>query len=81
MYSTIWRFAAIVVFSFTTIATLRAGDPVPGLDVSLEQIPGGIIKHGATDMTGTCTFTGLPAGKFKVTYKKVLKSVENHNSS
>lgn len=42
------------------------GDPVPGIDVSLEQIPGGIIKHTTTDTGGFYSFNNLP---LNTTYK------------
>lgn len=37
------------------------GDPVPGIDVSLEQIPGGIIKaHTTTNDSGFYSITSIP---------------------
>jgi len=42
------------------------GDPVPGLDVNLEQHPGGIIEHQTTDGTGFYHFTHVPKGSFEV---------------
>ncbi len=36
------------------------GDPVPGIDVSLEQIPGGIKAHTNTDQSGHFSFSNIP---------------------
>lgn len=38
------------------------GDPVPGIDVSVEQIPGGIVRHTTTDNGGFYSFSDLPLG-------------------
>ncbi|MBL4652809.1 MAG: carboxypeptidase regulatory-like domain-containing protein, partial [Flavobacteriales bacterium] len=38
----------------------RAGDPIPGVDISLEQIPGGIIATTETDSTGSYAFNNVP---------------------
>lgn len=39
----------------------RAGDPIPGIDVALEQIPGGIIKASTTtDENGFFEITKIP---------------------
>jgi len=50
----------------TDPGTLAPGDPVPGLDVNLEQHPGGIIAHTTTDGTGKYHFGTLPPGTFQV---------------
>jgi hypothetical protein len=42
------------------------GEPVPGLDVNLEQHPGGIIAHQTTDNNGFYHFTSVPLGTFEV---------------
>lgn len=43
------------------------GDPVPGVDVSIEQSPGGIIiAQTQTDGTGYYRFDGLPPGNYVV---------------
>jgi hypothetical protein len=42
------------------------GDPIPGLDVNLEQHPGGIIKQVQTDASGNYHFTNVPPGIFEV---------------
>lgn len=38
----------------------RAGDPIPGIDVALEQIPGGIIAFTETDENGEYSFPNVP---------------------
>ncbi len=50
----------------TDPGTLAPGDPVPGLDVNLEQHPGGIVAHTSTDATGKYHFGTLPPGTFQV---------------
>ena len=41
-----------------------AGDPVPGIDVAIEQIPGGSIQQMAiTDSDGEYEFKDIPSGK------------------
>jgi hypothetical protein len=45
---------------------LIPGDPVPGLDVNLEQHPGGVIAHTTTDMGGNYHFSNVPAGMYTV---------------
>jgi hypothetical protein len=46
--------------------THKPGDPIPGLDVNLEQRPGGIIYHTLTDSTGNYHFSGVPNGQYSV---------------
>ncbi|UUZ77031.1 carboxypeptidase regulatory-like domain-containing protein [Polaromonas sp. P1(28)-13] len=45
-----------------------AGDPVPGTSVGLDHDPGGPISTTKTDGNGAYQFTGLPAGKYKLTF-------------
>jgi len=64
--------------------TAFAGDPVPGVDVSLEQIPGGKIIHSFTDAHGKFGFTGLKAGSYTIRLgSSTLPSArtKNYNSS
>lgn len=44
------------------------GDPIPGTDVGLDHDPGGPISTTKTDVNGAYQFTGLPAGKYKLTF-------------
>jgi hypothetical protein len=42
------------------------GEPIPGLDVNLEQHPGGIIAHDTTDALGNYSFTHVPVGTYSI---------------
>ncbi|MFI5150462.1 MAG: T9SS type A sorting domain-containing protein [Bacteroidia bacterium] len=45
----------------------QPGDPIPGLDVNLEQHPGGIIVgHDTTDSHGNYHFSNIPPGQYDV---------------
>lgn len=77
----------------TPVAAVYAGDPVPGIDVSLEQVPGGVVRTAKTDAQGNYAFAQLPAGAYKVCIGSINPPttagkggpptvlVENHNSS
>lgn len=41
---------------------LVPGDPIPGVDITLEQNPGGIISSTVTDAAGEYQFESVPAG-------------------
>jgi hypothetical protein len=43
-----------------------ADDPIPGLDISLEQIPGGTAVRSTTGSDGRATFKGLAPGTYRV---------------
>ena len=53
-------------FSFIVPGTAHAvqGDPIPGIDVSIEQSPGGIIAKDTTDGTGSVTFKAIAPGTY-----------------
>jgi len=45
----------------------QPGDPIPGLDVNLEQHPGGImVAHDTTDAGGNYHFNNIPPGDYDV---------------
>ncbi len=45
----------------------RAGDPIPGVDISIEQVPGGIIaSQSSSDSTGNFTITDLQDGDYEL---------------
>ncbi|HXC06025.1 MAG TPA: T9SS type A sorting domain-containing protein, partial [Bacteroidia bacterium] len=45
----------------------QPGDPIPGLDVNLEQHPGGImVAHDTTDIHGNYHFDNIPPGQYDV---------------
>src|SRR5260221_10137167 len=67
--------------STRTIPTPTQGDPIPGVDVSIEQSPGGaIIASTQSKLDGTATFTGIAPGKYVVRTRLPLTS-NNYNSS
>jgi hypothetical protein len=51
----IFALAACIVMAEHKVAAASAGDPIPGVDVGLEQVPGGIVANGG----------GAPAGGSK----------------
>src|SRR3989338_235954 len=79
----IWFIAAAIVAVFFGIAvkSAQAGDPVPGIDISLEQIPGGIVAKATTGKDGRFSFDKLKQGKYVLRITPTLAKVENHNSS
>jgi hypothetical protein len=42
------------------------GDPLPGIDVSMEQNPGGIVIHARTNAQGVAVFGNVPPGNYTV---------------
>lgn len=58
-----------------------SGDPVSGVDISLEQIPGGIVTKGVTGADGVARFLGLVQGTYRVVLGNVATVLMNHNSS
>lgn len=53
------------IYDLNSGKTNLVGDPIPGVDVSLEQNPGGImVAQTTTGINGTYTFTNVPAGDF-----------------
>ena len=68
------------------IAPVRAGDPVPGVDISLEQIPSGKISTTQTDEDGRYVFKEVDTSAYKMRFDftdldDTLLECENHNSS
>lgn len=54
-------------YLFSTDTTNRAGDPIPGIDISLQQIPGGIIASGTTtNEDGFYEFKNLPNYTYQI---------------
>jgi hypothetical protein len=50
----------------TTPVVQAPGEPIPGLDVNLEQHPGGIIAHDTTDINGDYHFGNVPPGNYSI---------------
>lgn len=80
-YSFLMVAAVAVVFLSITAENAKAGDPVPGVDVSLEQIPGGIVGKSTTDKDGKFSFDKLRQGDYVLRISPPSTKVENHNSS
>lgn len=55
------------------------GDPVPGIDVSLEQIPGGKIITTVTDTQGNYSFNNISEGKYILRFGKMKYSSNGGN--
>jgi hypothetical protein len=54
-------------FLLLAVPALAAqGDPLPGIDVSMEQNPGGIIIHARTNGQGVAVFGNVPPGNYTV---------------
>ncbi|MEK6553338.1 MAG: carboxypeptidase-like regulatory domain-containing protein [Bacteroidota bacterium] len=66
------RFFRFIVLSAVLVlissGLFFAGDPVPGLHITIEQIPGGIIKRGTTNSSGEVTFNNLQPGDYRITF-------------
>jgi hypothetical protein len=88
---TIRAFGALLcggLLMLATAAFARDGDPLPGIDVSMEQNPGGIIiATGTTNGSGDYVFTNMPEGNYTLRVKsgpdkgKILKTItvkKNH---
>jgi len=56
-----------ISFGFTKNKSIFIlGDPIPGVDVSLEQIPGGVKGITQTNANGNYNFKNLAAGVYKI---------------
>jgi len=69
--------------SARTIPLPVQGDPIPGVDVSIEQSPGGVIVGTTqTDTNGVAKFTDIAPGKYllKTSFRSTRTS-NNYNSS
>lgn len=68
------------------IAPVRAGDPVPGIDIALEEIPNGKIITTQTDEAGRYVFKNVDTGAYKIRFDftdldDTLLLSECHNSN
>ena len=75
--------AANLSGSARTIPLPAQGDPVPGIDVGIEQSPGGKkIGQGTTNAKGIVEFKDVPAGKIIVrVFDSHPGTSSNYNSS
>lgn len=60
------RISLSIALAALAMVPAQAGDPVPGVDVLLEQIPGGAIYTARTDADGNIVFDDLPQGQYRV---------------
>ncbi len=49
---------------------LMAGDPIPGIDITVEQSPSGIKKSGTTNSKGELVLAGFKPGRVVVTVRQ-----------
>lgn len=64
-FSTPFIFAAIAL-ALAPVAAAQTKDPVPGVDVSLGQVPGGITLTGKTGPDGSVTLMAPPGMTFEL---------------
>ncbi|TNE35931.1 carboxypeptidase regulatory-like domain-containing protein [bacterium] len=57
----------LIAIFFITPLLLFAGDPIPGIEIIVEQSPAGIVSTGKTGKNGEYTFKGLKDGNYIVT--------------
>lgn len=57
---------AALAFSLALAAPAFATDPVPGVNINLGQVPGGIVASAKTDAAGKVSFFNLPAGQYGI---------------
>jgi len=63
----LFSFFLIVSLAFTkSKSVFNLGDPIPGVDVSLEQIPGGVKGVTQTNASGNYNFKNLASGVYKI---------------
>ena len=78
----------MVLLLVSSVAPVYAGDPVPGIDISLEEIPGGKMWAVETDTQGNYVSEILAPGTYVLRIGSLdppdddgPDPVENHNSS
>ncbi len=80
-YSWVFVVVTAAIFFGFTIKSAQAGDPIPGVDVSLEQVPGSIVAKAATGKDGRFNFDKLKPGKYVLRIVPPSFKAEDHNSS
>jgi hypothetical protein len=72
--------AANLSGSARTMPSPVQGDPIPGIDVSIEQSPGGIIATRKTDSHGKAKFCDIAPGNYVIRTKAPSqRSSNNYN--
>jgi type VI protein secretion system component Hcp len=76
MMKRINRLLLIIGLSLTMFSFVFAGDPIPGIDVRLENTNGGKIFKCKTDADGNFKFDNCPEGTYSVSfsYQKISYS-------
>ena len=61
-----WKAGAVglLLLFLVSAGSVSAGDPVPGIDISLEQIPPGRVRTTTTDARGDFLFDRVPPGRY-----------------
>jgi len=72
---------AIAIVSGFAVENAQAGDPIPGVDVSLEQVPGGVKGQVNTGKNGTFAFSQLKPGRYLLRITPPSLRAEDFNSS
>lgn len=61
------HFIACSLFSFSLVPfSVFAGDPVPGIGITVEQSPNGVVGTGTTNNAGEFTLSNLSAGDYQI---------------
>ena len=80
-FSWVFIAATAAIFFGFAVTSAQAGDPIPGVDVSIEQVPGGVIVHAKTGKDGKFNFDKLKPGKYVLRIVPPTIRAEDHNSS
>ena len=82
VFSIIFIFITVTVFGFAKINPFFVqGDPIPGIDVSIEQSPGGIIiATTQSKVNGVAIFNKITPGKYIVKMSD-HRQASNYNTS
>ncbi len=80
-FSWVFVVATAAIFFGFAIKSAQAGDPIPGVDVSLEQVPGSVKGKAKTGKDGRFNFDKLKPGKYVLRIVPPSFKAENFNSS
>lgn len=69
-----------MLFSFMTQSVYAAGEPIPGIDIYVEQDPGGIISKGTSNKKGQLRFKKLKSGRYFLRINKSSLQAKGYNS-
>lgn len=83
MFKSDLKLIVLFCLSIGLILSIRpafAGDPAPGVDVLLEQIPGGVVYKGKSDANGIIIFGAVQPGNYKLVLSKSEPVVSTQTS-